>query len=53
VQHHYEGHWKGCALKIETILGPEIGPKKVEIITTGTLTVISKLLKRLSRIAEK
>jgi hypothetical protein len=38
VQHHYEGHWKGWALKIETFLGPEMsqakrvpfGPKKVE-----------------------
>jgi hypothetical protein len=36
VQHHYEGHWKGWALKIETFLGPEMarakrvpfGPKK-------------------------
>ncbi len=39
MQHHYEGHWKGWALKIETFLGPEMarakrvpfGPKKVEI----------------------
>jgi hypothetical protein len=39
VQHHYEGHWKGWALKIETFLGPEMarvkrvpfGAKKVEI----------------------
>jgi hypothetical protein len=39
VQHHYEGHWKGWALKIETFLGPDLaqakgvpfGPKKVEI----------------------
>ncbi len=38
VQHHYEGHWKGWALKIETFLGPEMarakrvpfGPKKVD-----------------------
>jgi hypothetical protein len=38
--HHYEGHWKGWALKIETFLGPEmarakpvpLGPKKVEIV---------------------
>ncbi len=50
--HHYEGHWKGWALKIETFLGPEMarakrvpsGPKKVEITyraikTTGTLIV--------------
>ncbi len=37
MQHHYEGHWKGWALKIETFLGPEMarakrvpfGPKKV------------------------
>ncbi len=36
VQHHYEGHWKGWALKITTFLGPEMarakrvsfGPKK-------------------------
>jgi hypothetical protein len=51
VQHHYEGHWKGRALKIETFFGPEMarakrvpsGPKKVEItyraIKTGTLIV--------------
>ncbi len=34
---HYEGHWKGWALEIETFLGPEMatseasafGPKKV------------------------
>ncbi len=39
VQHHYEGHWKGWALKIKTFLGPEMarvkrvpfGPKKVEL----------------------
>jgi hypothetical protein len=39
VQHHYEGHWKGWALKIGTFLGPEMaqakrvpfGPKKVEV----------------------
>jgi hypothetical protein len=24
VQHHYEWHWKGWALKIETFLGPEM-----------------------------
>ncbi len=38
MQQHYEGHWKGWALKIETFLGPEMalvkrvpfGPKKVE-----------------------
>ncbi len=37
MQHHYEGHWKAWALKIETFLGPEMaqakrvpfGPKKV------------------------
>jgi hypothetical protein len=36
---HFEGHWKGWALKIEIFLGPEmttreasaIGPKKVEM----------------------
>jgi hypothetical protein len=40
VQHHYEGHWKGWALKIETFLGPEMaraervpfGPKKVVLL---------------------
>ncbi len=40
MQHHYEGHWKGWALKIETFLGPEMaqakrvpfGPKKVKTI---------------------
>ncbi len=37
MQHHYEGHCKGWALKIETLLGPEMaqakpfGPKKVEV----------------------
>ncbi len=51
MQHHYEGYWKGWALKIETFLGPEMarakrvqfGPKKVEtkaIKTTGTLVVL-------------
>ncbi len=38
MQHHYEGLWKGWALKIETFLGPEMarakrvpfGPKKVD-----------------------
>ncbi len=38
MQQHYEGHWKGWALKIETFLGPEMarakrvpfGAKKVE-----------------------
>jgi hypothetical protein len=37
VQHHYEGHWKGWALKISTFLGPNgtrfahaiSGPKNV------------------------
>jgi hypothetical protein len=30
VQHHYKGHWKGWALKIETFLGPEMaGAKRV------------------------
>ncbi len=37
MQHHYEGHWKGWALDIETFLGPEMarakqvpfGPKNV------------------------
>ncbi len=24
MQHQYEGHWKGWALKIETFLGPEM-----------------------------
>jgi hypothetical protein len=41
VPHHYEGHWKGWALKIETFLGPEMarakrvpfGPKKVVLCT--------------------
>jgi hypothetical protein len=28
VQHHYEGHWKGWALKIETFLGPEMARAK-------------------------
>jgi hypothetical protein len=30
VQHHYEGHWKGRALKIETFLGPEMARATVE-----------------------
>ena len=36
-QGHYEGHWKGWAMKVKTFLGPEtarakgelFGPKKV------------------------
>jgi hypothetical protein len=28
VQYHYEGHWKGWALKIETFLGPEMARAK-------------------------
>ncbi len=28
MQHHYEGHWKGWALKIETFLDPEMSPAK-------------------------
>jgi hypothetical protein len=28
MQHHYEGNWKGWALKIETFLGPEIARAK-------------------------
>jgi hypothetical protein len=40
VQHHYKEHWKGWALKIDTILGPEMahtkrvpfGLKKVKIV---------------------
>jgi hypothetical protein len=28
VQHHYEGHWKGWALKIKTFLGPEMARAK-------------------------
>ncbi len=41
MQHHYEGHWKGWALKIETFLGPEMarakrvpfqGPKKSSVL---------------------
>ncbi len=40
MQHHYEGHWKGWTLKIETFLGPEMaqakrmpfGPKKLSIL---------------------
>ncbi len=29
---HYEGHWKGWALKIETILGPEMATSKASAI---------------------
>jgi hypothetical protein len=28
VQHHYEEHWKGWALKIKTFLGPEMARAK-------------------------
>ena len=28
MQHHYEGHWKGWALKIETLLGPVMAQAK-------------------------
>ncbi len=30
MQHHYEGHWNGGALKIETFLGPEMARAKHE-----------------------
>ncbi len=47
MQHHYKGHWKGWALKIETFLGPEMarakrvpfGPKKVEVAALKTLSI--------------
>ncbi len=32
VQHHYEGHWKGWALKIETFLGPEMATSEASAI---------------------
>jgi hypothetical protein len=32
VQHHYEGHWKGWALKNKTCLGPEMGKSKANAI---------------------
>jgi hypothetical protein len=47
MQHHYEGHWKGWALKIKIFLGPEMsltllmpfGPKKVEIFLLKRTTM--------------
>ncbi len=55
MQHHYEGHWKGWDLKIETFLGPEMarakgvpfGPKKVEtykIITYRAIKTTGTLM---------
>jgi hypothetical protein len=35
VQHHYEGHWKGWALKIKTFLGPEMARAKLGGWVTG------------------
>ncbi len=35
MQHHYEGHWKGWALKIETFLGPEMARAKVVVCKRG------------------
>jgi hypothetical protein len=32
VQHHYEGHWMGWALKIETFLGPEMATSEASAI---------------------
>jgi hypothetical protein len=29
---HYEGHWKGRALKMETFLGPEMATSEVSVI---------------------
>ncbi len=26
---HYKGHWKGCALKINTFLGPEMATSEL------------------------
>ncbi len=30
MQHHYEGHWKGLALKILTFLGPEMAKSSLD-----------------------
>jgi hypothetical protein len=35
----YKGHWEGCALKIETFLGPEM-ETKFEKKKLGTSTVL-------------
>ncbi len=32
MQHHYTGHWKGWALKIETFLGPEKATREASAI---------------------
>jgi hypothetical protein len=32
MQHHYEGHWKGWALKIETFLGHEMATSEASAI---------------------
>ena len=46
---HYKGQWKGCAMKVETFLGPEtagakrelIGPKKFAQWSIGNFMFMS------------
>jgi hypothetical protein len=40
VQHHYEGHWKGWALKIETFLGPEMARTKIFVFLSYSCSIL-------------
>ncbi len=41
VKIHYEGHWKGWALEIETVLGLEMATCEASAIWAPTLSVLT------------
>jgi hypothetical protein len=46
MQHHYEGHWKGWwALKIETILGPEMATSVASAILAPKKLIVNSYKK--------